>query len=300
MNTKQRVQAAIPGFSGRIAAHYVGYNADGHVHRGLPYADANSPRVIAKQLDLMQKDGIDMVIETWQGIFARACHANAILMAAYCSKVGMQFALLLDPWAAKLSATGVNTNYTANMVTSLSDVSTRELFDFPSYCPEKFVLDFTTGADLGVLASQFPQYKFLPQQSGFSWINIPPASITESHARNAWSVANLKGQHANPAMQIASFCESFDDSGMPLPAGVVTQAAFDASGGVRDLTQSVWGGPARILEPFGGEFALQQLATIPATVPIVACLTWNDYDERSSGPREQVVAEENGVDFSKA
>ena len=297
MNTRQRVQAAIPGFSGRIAAHYVGYNADGHVHRNLPYADANSPSVIMKQLELMQSDGIDIVFHTWQGAFAEACNDNAWIVAATCARFGMEFALLLDPWAAKLSATGQNTNYTANVAASLKAVDV--LFDFPSYCPEKFVLDFNTGADLGVLANQFPAYKFLPQQAGFSWINIPPASITESKARNAWSVANLKGQHQNPAMQIASFCESFDDSGMPLPAGVVTQAAFDASGGVRDLTQSVWGGPARILESFGGEFALQQLATIPATVPIVACLTWNDYDERSSGPREQVVAEENGVDFSK-
>lgn len=296
MTSKELVQSLIPGWSGRLACHHVGYLGDGHVHRAVPYT-ATDPKIINQKLELMQADGVDMVITTWQGIYATSCHLDATLLSAACAQRGMQFALLLDPWCAKLSATGSNKNYTANVTTSLQAASTQAMLNASSYAPEKYVLDFNSGADLGALAKTFPTLKFLAQGQGFSWIVIPPASITDSPAKNAWSVANLKTQHANTAMKIASFCDGFDDSGMPLPAGVQSQASFDAAGGVRDWSQSVWGGPARILEGFAGEFAQQQLATISPSMPIVAVLTWDDYDEQSSGPREKIVAAQSGVNW---
>jgi hypothetical protein len=158
-----------------------------------------------------------------------------------------------------------------------------------SYCPEKYILDFNSGADLGALAKTFPQYKFLAQGQGFSWISVP--TIADSAARNASAVGNLKSQHANPAMKVASFCASFNDAGMPLPAGVQSQAQMTG----RDYSQSVWGGPARILDSFAGQFTQQQLATINPATPIVAIVSWADYDEQSSGPREKVLAEEQGT-----
>jgi hypothetical protein len=295
MNSKQLIQSVIPNWNGRLAAHHVGYLGNGAVHRGVPY-NATDPKVVAKKLSLMQSDGVDIVIETWQGIYAQSCNLDAGLTAAMCVEFGMQFMLLLDPWCAKLNAGGVISPSTANVTASLLAASTQAIINSSCYAPEKYVLDFNTGADLTTLAFQLPSLKFLAMNQGFSWITIP--TITDSPLRNAAAVANLAAQHNNPAMKVASFCSSFDDSGMPLPAGVSTQAAFDAAGGQRDLTQSVWGGPARILESFSGELALQQLATIPATMPIIAMITWDDYDEQSSGPREKILAEEQGVNWA--
>jgi hypothetical protein len=292
MTSKEMIQKALPSWRGRLAAHHVSYLSDGHVHRAVPYV-ATDANVIAKKLSLMQADGVDIVISTWQGVYAPSSNLDTVLMAAQCIEVGLQFALLLDPWCAKLSAKGQNTNYTANVTASLQAPSTQAILNSPCYVPEKYILDFNTKADLSALGKSFPTVKFLAQGSGFSWISIP--QITDSPARNAAAVANLKAQHVNPAMKIASFCESFDDSGQPLPVGIQSQAAFDAAGGKRDLTQSVWGGPARILESFAGEFAQQQLATINPNTPIIAVLTFDDYDEQSSGPREKVLAEELGV-----
>lgn len=293
MNYKRMVEGLLPGWSGRLAAHHVCYLGDGHVHRGVPYV-ATNPKVIAQKLTLMQDCGIDLIIGTWQGPWAASCHLDATLTCAMCAEFGMQFALLLDPWCAKLSPTGATTApSTANVIAALEYPSTVAMLESSSYIPEKYILDFNTGADLPALGKQFSAYKFLPMNAGFSWISI--SAITDSVKRNAAAVANLKTQHANPAMKIASFCTSFDDSGMPLPAGVQTQVAFEAAGGQRDNTQSVWGGPARILDGFEGEFMEQQIATIPATVPIVAILTWDDVDERSSGPLEETAAAEAGV-----
>lgn len=53
-----------------------------------------------------------------------------------------------------------------------------------------------------------------------------------------------------------------------------------------------------MLESFAGEFAQQQLATIPSGVAMIAILTWDDYDEKSSGPRERIVAELSGVNWN--
>lgn len=296
MNLRQTIQNSIPGWEGRVATHHVAYLGDGHVHRAVPYV-ATDPKVIAKKLALMQSAGIDMVIATWQGPYAPSCHLDATLMAGQCGQMGMQFALLLDPWCAKLNNKGgTDSNFTTNVTNALNDKGTQGMLNGSSYVPEKYILDFNTGADLVALGKTFPSYKFLKMNQGFSWITIP--SITDSPARNAAAVANLKSQHANTAMKVASVCYSFDDSGMPLPAGVQSQAAFDAAGGKRDLTQSVWGGPARILESFGGQFGEQQLATIPVAVPIIAALTWDDYDEQSSGPLEKVLAEEAGTNWA--
>lgn len=295
MTSKELVQKALPTWNGRLAAHHVGYLADGKVHRAVPYV-ATNPKVIAQKLALMQSDGVDIVIETWQGPWAASCNLDAILTCALCADLGMQFCLLLDPWCAKLNSKGQSNDYTNNVIAALQYPSTQAMLNASSYLPEKYVLDFTTGADLAVLGKAFPTLRFLEQNNGFSWIAIPPASITDSPLKNAWAVSNLKAQHANPAMKIASFCDSFNDSGQPLPVGVPTQAAFDAAGGNRNWDVGVWGNvPARVLESFEGQFAQQQLATINPATPIVAILTWDDPDEQSSGPREKVLAEENGI-----
>jgi hypothetical protein len=293
VTSKELVQKTVLGWSGRLAAHEISYNGDGHVHRAIPY-NPTTPAVALQKAQLMQSDGVDICICTWQGPWAESCNAAAIAMLAACEQVGLQFALLLDPggmqkWLANQSQATI----TDNVIAALQAVSTVQMIDSPAYVPERWVLDFNTGANLSTLKTALPSLTFLEQGAGFSWISIP--AITDSTARNTAAVANLKTQHANPAMKIASFCKSFDDSGQPLPTGVQSQSAFDAAGGVRNLTNSVWSGPARILESFAGQFSLQQLATINPATPVIAILTWSDYDEQSSGPREKVVAEEQGI-----
>jgi hypothetical protein len=295
VNSKQLVQKALPTWNGRLAAHDMSYNSDGHVHRAIPY-DATNPAVALQKAQLMQSDGVDLCICTWQGPYAPSCHAAAIAMCNACKQVGLQFALELDPWCAKLSESGQNTNYTANVTAALQYPSTQAMLNASSYVPEKWVLDFTTGADLATLSKTFPTLAFLEQLNGFSWIAIPPVNITDSPLKNAWAVSNLKSQHANPAMKIASFCDSFNDAGQPLPVGVSSQAAFDQAGGNRNYQVGVWGNvPCRVLESFAGQFAQQQLATINPACPVIAILTFSDYDEQSSGPREKVLAEEQGI-----
>jgi hypothetical protein len=292
MNSKQLVQKLIPAWNGRLAAHDICYNGNGQVHRAIPY-DPTNPAVALQKAQLMQVDGVDICIGTWQGPEAASCHAAAIAMSNACKQVGLQFALLLDPWCAKLSPTGTNTNYTANVTAALQNAGTQGMLKSSSYVPEGWVLDFNTGADLATLAKTFPTLTFLAQGSGFSWISIP--TVTDSVARNVAAVANIKTQHANATMKVASFCASFNDAGQPLPVGVSTQAAFEKAGGQRNYANSTWGGPARVLESFAGQFAQQQLATINPATPAIAILSWADYDEQSSGPREKVKAEEEGI-----
>jgi hypothetical protein len=306
MNIKQVVQNAIPNWNGRLAAHLIGYMGNGQVHRDLPY-NANDPKVIAKQLELMQSIGIDVVIETWQGPWAAACNQNAMAVSAACTEVGLQFCLLLDPWTAKLNSSGAATTpAVANLIAALQAPSTQTMLNATSYVPEKYVLDFntmnpTTATDLAQLRTALPTLNFLPQGSGFSWIAYPPATITDSPAKNAWATANLQSQNANAGMKVAGVCMSFDDSGMPLPSGVATQAAFDAAGGVRNWSQSVWAttqapAPNRVLGAFAGQFFLQQLAVTPTSAPIIAIITWNDYDEGTA--LEPKISELLGVNWS--
>jgi hypothetical protein len=280
MNYKAMIQNALPTWNGRLAAHHVCYNGNGQVHRAIPYAtSAYTEAIIIQKLKLMQLAGVDVVIGTWQGPWA---NGDASLFSSLCADFGMQFALLLDPGGMqKWKGAGQGSSViTENVISALSNSATEAILEATSYVPEKYVLDFNTGANLATLAKTFPSLNFLAMNQGFSWISIP--SITDSVLRNAESVENLKAQHENPAMRVASVCFSFDDSGQPLPVGVSTQAAFDEAGGNRDLASSVWGGNARILDSFSGQFGQQQLATIPPTVPIIAIITLDDYDEQSS------------------
>jgi hypothetical protein len=279
-----------PDFKGRLAGHHVCYLGDGHVHRALPY-NANDPAIVAKKVGLMQSNGFNINIGTWQGPWATACHAEAQLTAAQCAADGLQFALLLDPggmqrWRANQSTAQI----TANTVQALNDAGTQKILHAANYIPEKYVLDFNTGADLTHLKSVFPALNFLKMGEGFSWPSIP--SITESKARNLACVANLKGQNAHTNMKIPGLCFGFNDSGQPLPVGVQSQTNFDLAGGVRDYSKGTWGNPARILEGFGGLFFQQQLAVTPAK-DIWAIVTIDDVDEQTA--IEERMAEAAGL-----
>lgn len=275
------------GYTGRIAVHHICYLGDGHVHRSVPY-NALSPKVVAKKLQLMQGAGVDTVIATWQGPWAVSGHQDMLMTAAKCSELGMRFMLLLDPGGMQRWTSGLTSGQiTANVTQALYDPGTQAVLSGDSYVPERYILDFNTGASLSTLAAQFPTLTFLQQNLGFSWPMIP------------WNASGYAAVNANPQMRIPGVCSYFNDAGQPLPVGVQTQAQWVAAGSQRDWASSVWGGPARILEHQAGQFLESQLAAVPLTAPYVAWVTWDDYDEQSSGPMEYMVALENGVDWSK-
>jgi hypothetical protein len=297
MNTKERIIRDNPGWHGRLGGHHVCYNANKSVHRDIPYSP-NDPRVILQQLELWQSDGFDVIAGTVQGTWAAESHANSMLMSQLCAQVGLQFALLLDPGGMKKWVPNASTaQITANAKTYLSDPATQQMLNRSSYVPEHLVLDFATGADLNVLASAFPGLKFLKQGRDFSWPSIDN-KITDQKARNAASVANLKGQNSSPTMIAPGVCYDFDDSGQPLPIGC-DMATFLANGGKRDNNVGTWGDtPSRILASFGGQFFLQQLAVTPITAPFTFIVSLTDYEEQSSGPWEKRLAETRGIKWA--
>lgn len=284
MTFKQMLQQQVKGWAGKLAVHHVGYLSDGHVHRGVPYNNVD-PKVIKQKLELMQSIGVDTVITTWQGPWAVNCHEDAMLTCEFCEEFGMTFALLLDPGGMQKWQSGLTqTQITANVQAALSDPGAQAMVNSDAYVSEKYVLDFNTGASLVQLEADFP-LNFIEQNVGFSWPMIP------------WNQSGYAAMNALATMKIPGICAYFNDAGQPLPVGVSTQAAWVAAGSQRDYSKSVWGGPARVLDHQGGQFLFNQLGTIQASAPYIAVVTWDDYDEQSSGPLEAVVAAAAGVNW---
>lgn len=254
---------------------------DGNIHRVNSYV-SNDPAVIDRQITVLQGTKIQNeiirgVIMTWQGPFASFQHSTVTQWCTQCEARRMLFVLLMDPWIAKINSTGDPTTTTIN---ALNDPSSQAMFNNPAYIPEKYVLDFNTGANLATLASHFPSLHFLQQGVGFSWPSIN-MSIPNPVSRNASSVSNLNSQNQNAGMKIPGFLGlRFDDSGYPTPAGV----SLANWTGTRDYNSSVWGGGNRVLEDQGGKLPLDQWGvtqnpSIPSSVPYAAIVTWNDHDE---------------------
>lgn len=269
-------------FNGELCAHVIGWYGDGKIHRNVPYL-SNDPYVIGQQLDLMQAESIGVVLQTWQGPLAPFQHEAAQAMEQECEDRGMKFGLVLDPWCAKLGS-GTPTE---NIENALLDPTSQAMLNSKRYLPEKYVLDFNTGADLTALAAKFPTLAFLGFQTGFSWPFIP------------WNPAQYAKINALPTMRIPGLCMSFNDGGMPTPAGV-SLTTWLAAGSPRDYNTSVWGastGAARVLDSQAGQFFQSQLQSIAGS-KYAAIVTWNDYDEQSSGPYEANVAAAAGVDWT--
>jgi hypothetical protein len=269
----------------KLLVNVMPWFGDGNIHRMDRYL-SNEPYVIAKQLDVMQRTQINGmpiagIILTYQGPLAKFQHSTAMQMVVECGERDLLFALCLDPWIAKIGASGTTAPSTQNVINALNNPDVQAMLTAPAYLPEKYVLDFNTvptnpTTNVAALAAAFPSLNFLQMNVGFSWISID-MSIANSDARNASAVANLKGQNANPKMKIPGICKEFNDAGQPTPVGV----SLAAWTGTRDNTTSVWGGmPARVLDSQGGNFFYDQLAVTPES-EYMGFITWNDYDERT-------------------
>jgi hypothetical protein len=263
LSLKAPLRAA--GFTGKLGAHVVAWVGEpqtgdpSKVHRVTRYVSTD-PLVIAAQLDNMQELGIDFVIVTWQGLVNPFLHEAAQTIAEECSERLMGFCLLMDPWICKGQS-----NMTQAVENSLNDAGTEAMLAQPSYLPEKYVLDFVTGANLATLATAYPTLKFLAQGSGFSWPNLGP------------TVANLIVQNSNPAMAIPCIVPNFFDGGRLTLAN-----GNGLNGSGRDYNTTIWGGgPERVIDHQAGNLYLDTIGALAyaKNAKYAAIATWNDHDE---------------------
>ena len=257
-------------FTGKLLAHVMGWFGEpGHTHR--VHYTSNDSYVIERQLSCMQAVGIDGVIVTWQGATVNPyLHATAVEMCFQCHSRGMLFALLLDPWIVK-GRKDQSVTPEQEIVNRLNDASTQQMLASSAYLPEKYILDFSTGADMAKVGASLPSLKFLSKHTGFSWPEIT----------NTLSV--LAKDNANPTMKIPGVCVGFNDGG------------FVKSDGTRDYAHSVWDVtlPTRVIDSEAGKTFYDQAALIPPGSPYAAIVTWNDHDEQTA--IEQFASVASGI-----
>jgi hypothetical protein len=267
----------------KLLAHVMPWMGDGNFPHRMNSYSSNDPQVISNQLDILQTVrcfGVQCqgAILTWQGPYSGFSHSTTMEWSQQSVERGMLFALLMDPAVASAGPTPpvvTGNAATDHVIQALRHADAQAMLNASSYVPEKFVLDFSTGADLTQLPPHLPSLSFLGHGSGFGWPNID-MSITDSEQRNTQSVSDLGSQHANPAMRIPAVMLGFRDAGQPTPPGV----SAGAWTGTRDYNTSVWGGqPARVLDTQGGKLFFDYWATVPGSAPYLGLVTWNDYDE---------------------
>lgn len=259
------------GWKGIGLVHVMGwFGSPGHGYPMMNYS-SNNPLTIAKQLSIMQNCGVGGVILTWQGVTVSPfLHSVAIEMSQQCAERGMLFCLLLDPWICKTPVPGKTKEQV--IAASLNDPTVQTIFNSPSYVPEKYILDFGTGANLQTLGQMYPTKIFLPQNTGFAW---PPI-------QNA--VAATAKMNVLPTMEVPCLFSRFFDGGVTsIAPALASEARGDAEG--KDMNTSQWS-PAgtndcRMIETQAGVVALQSAASIPVASKYAAYVTWNDYSERT-------------------
>lgn len=240
------------GLKQPVLAHTMLWFGDGHVHKDSGYKSGDRNAIWA-QLSLMQKAGVAGVIATWMGLANPYVHAAAQEMCWQCSLKGMLFCLLMDPGIGK------------DIAASLNDPGTAAMINSPAYVPQKYVLDFSTGADFTALGKQFPFLKFLSKHSGFSWPEKASADGKLTAAQN--SLATMKRDAQNPAgCQIPGLCLQFN-------------------GG--------WSGTPTVIDSLAGQFFKAQLDMVPDSASYAGLITWNDYNEGTA--LEQFYAMQNGI-----
>jgi hypothetical protein len=229
------------------------FSEPGKIHRDNAY-NSNNLGIIAKQCELMQYVGIQGVIMTTQGSRAMPFeYQTALSMQQECENRGMLFCLLLDQWLVKSGG---------KLVSDPTQEVINQLKAWPqskAYVPEKYVLDF------------------LPPEAMVDWAKVQTSTgytILNKHKGYSWpevknNVATLARDNANAAMKIPGISMGFNDAGY-----------FNIASGVRDYSQSVWGGkPARVLDHMAGNTWMDQVDVTPVTAKYVGLVTWNDYDE---------------------
>lgn len=238
--------------------------------------NSNDPLTIGKQLTVMQYSGINGVVLTYQGPGASFAD-TATEMCQQCAERGMLFALLLDPWIAKIGPGTPEQRMTA----ALNSPDVLKMLGSPAYLPEGYLLDFNTGVDwtkvtvptLGAVARPV-----LGLNVGFAW----------SHDQgDVDPIQSLKNTYAKTTatMKIGALCMSFFDGGAPLAPPLDKTQPYDPVNGVNvNFNKQNWGtgSATRYTPDRAGNYFFDQLAITPPGLKYVAIETWNDYNERTA------------------
>jgi len=246
---------------------------DGNTHR-VSY-DSSSPNTIATQIQLMLSVGIEGIIVTWQGPSTRFSHQVTLQLATEVRALGMVFGILLDPHVAAGGGTKE-----ANVSAALADPGFLAMWNNPAYLAEKYILDYSTGADFTKVTLP-PGAIVLANQKGFGWPNA-------YNGDNTRTLAELKSTNT-AGMKIPAITAGFIDAGQPTPLGV-KPSAFT---GTRNYGVNVWGsGPPRAIDHQAGALWLSTIDVLPPGCPYAGLVTWNDHDEGTGF--EQWIAVLNG------
>ena len=300
LNFKQSLTKNIPGWKGKTLAHMQGWFGETEVVNGVAVPKvhrinrylSNDPKVVKAQLDLIQAVGFDGITIDWEGALVNPfLHAATIALWEGCLEHGMLFCLMLDQWIAKGQP-----NPTQATITQLQSADCQRMLESPCYLPEGYVIEFdltnAAGVDVATVQAAVPNNPLLSWHTGFSWPNIPAGQpFNPQNPANA--IAALAADNAKPTMRIAGVNIFFNDGGNPLPQGV----DGPQFAGTRDYNTSAWGpstGPCRVFDHQAGNYFFDQLVGMPATMPYIALVTWNDHDEQS-GIVEPVLAAFSGI-----
>lgn len=238
---------------------------DGHTHKDPGYKSGDR-KTIWNQLTLMDQAGITGPRMTWAGLANPYVHAAAQEMAFQCWQRGMKFCLLIDPNISKKSP---GSGLEDDIIVSLKDAGTQAMLSSPAYIQQKYVCDFSTGADYSKIAPSFPGVTFLMKHSGFTWIEKAGKDGKLTAAQN--SLQTMTRDSANQSMKIAGLCAAFDNGG------------FLKSDGSRDYGLDVWDGAtgvkATVIEPLTGNFFRSLVLIAPDWTDFFSLISWNDIDE---------------------
>lgn len=244
--------------SGKILlAHYVYWYGKPNTTHAMNRYVSTDPDVIGDQLSSIQNLGIQGIIALTYGAKASPFIHQAVMEACrQCSERKMLFALCFDPWTVKDLVTGnllPSPQREQAYIAALAHPDTQTMLNSRCYLPERYVLDFSTGANLAVVAAGagVGNITFLAKHIGFSW---PEKTNT---------MAVLKSDNANPGMKIPGLCPQFNNG-----------APSDRNKDIQDLNQ-----PCTVLESQAGNFWWDQVALLPASAKYAQVITANDYTE---------------------
>lgn len=248
----------------QLLGHTVNWHGKpGATNKPVGY-DSSNQFALNTLLDLMQQDGYAGVVALTYGSTSGFINDVCEKMLYQCWVRKMSFMLSFDPWAvgdkSKIAAMAPADQVkarTAGFIAALDFC--KPFFINPAYVSEKYVIDFATGAAVSADDAKQRGVTILPTYSQCAW---PKPQVADP-------AGDLIQQNAKAL--IPAMFRRFNDSGLP---------KLDASGAVvsRDYSQSVWGGPARVVEDDGGGVLWRILRAMPAT-KYVQYVTIDDRDE---------------------
>jgi len=227
---------------------------------------SNDLRVIRTQLELIQRAQYDGVIVLWyvdvDPFINDACEKICFL----CEEKQMLFGLCVDPWAMGKDKTAMTIEQKNEKWTVLLGLA-QNFMNSRAYLPEKYIIDFATGADIPAVVKQNMEgpytYNILRTYYEVAWPQVKPGLDSKA-----------KLLEMNKTAIIPCVMHSFDDHDPANP------------------TQSIWGGPARRIDSQDGMLELdlvKGIRALPKEPQYVQRISYNDYRERHFVERQMIA-----------